>query len=124
MFAELGADLLVLLHFGFILFVVFGGLLVLRWRKCLWLHLPAVVWGAWIEFSGGICPLTPLENYFRQQAGMQMYEGGFINQYITPIIYPRDLTSEHQFYMAMVLIVINVVVYGVVIYRYRRKGGV
>ena len=82
------ADLLILLHFGFIFFVVFGCLLVWRWSWLIWLHLPAVAWAILIEFSGGICPLTPWENHFRRLAGQQGYPGSFVEHYLLPIIYP------------------------------------
>jgi hypothetical protein len=80
------ADLVVALHFGFVLFVVLGGLLVLRWRWVGLVHLPAAVWGAWIEFSGRICPLTPLENEYRRLGGEAGYTGGFIEHYILPVL--------------------------------------
>ncbi len=119
--ADLGADLLVLLHFGFILFVVFGGLLVLRWRKCIWLHLPAVVWGAWIEFSGWICPLTPLENRLRRGAGAEGYSGGFIEEYLLAAIYPDALTRDMQIVLGVGVVLINLMIYGAIFFR-RRKS--
>jgi len=112
MFIGLGADLLVLLHFGFILFVVFGALLALRWQRWLWLHLPAVVWAAWIEFSGSICPLTPLENRLRRLAGETGYGGSFIGEYLLPLIYPGDLTRELQVVIGVGVILINLLIYG------------
>ena len=105
------ADAVVLLHALFILFAVFGGLLLLRWRWFVWLHLPALLWGAGIEISGGICPLTPLENELRQLAGAEGYTGGFIEHYLIPIIYPAALTRELQWLLAGVLVGINAVVY-------------
>jgi hypothetical protein len=80
------ADLVVVVHSLFVLFVVCGGLLVLRWWKVIYLHLPAVIWGAFIEFAGGICPLTPLENSLRRSAGLAGYEGGFVEHYILPVL--------------------------------------
>lgn len=105
------ADLLVALHFGFILFVIFGGLLVLKWPKLIWLHLPAAIWGALIEFSGWLCPLTLYENRLRsaQDGG---YAGGFIEHYILPIIYPAGLTREIQIGFGIAVIVLNLLVYG------------
>ncbi len=120
MLAELGADLIVLLHFSFILFVIFGGLLVLRWRKLIWLHLPAVVWGAWIEFSGWICPLTPLEIRLREIAGQGAYNRSFTEEYILPLIYPEALTRELQIMIGIGVILINVVIYGIIYVRRKR----
>lgn len=105
------ADLVVLLHLAFILFVLFGGLLVLRWRRLMWMHLPVVAWGAAIEFVGWVCPLTPLENRLRAAAGDAGYGGGFIEHYLIPLIYPADLTRELQWLLGAVVLVINAVVY-------------
>ena len=114
------AELTVLLHFLFVAFVVIGGFAVLRWPKLIYLHLLALAWGVYIELSGGICPLTPLENHFRQLAGMDIYQGGFINHYIMPILYPRGLTHDMQIRIGIGLIVLNVVIYTIFIYRQRR----
>ena len=105
------ADLLVLLHLAFILFVLLGGLLVLRWRRLMWMHLPVVAWGAAIEFVGWVCPLTPLENRLRAAAGDAGYGGGFIEHYLIPLIYPADLTRELQWLLGAVVLVVNAVVY-------------
>ncbi len=91
------ADLVVLIHFSFVLFAVLGALLVIWWRKVLWLHLPAVVWAVWIEFSGKICPLTPLENWLRIRGGGSGYGGDFVGHYLMPILYPSGLTQKVQF---------------------------
>ncbi len=88
------ADVLVVLHFAFIVFVVLGGLLVWRWRRVAWLHVPAALWGAAIEFVSGVCPLTPLENQWRVQAGESGYPHSFIEQYLAPLIYPAGLTPS------------------------------
>ena len=96
------ADLIVAIHFGFILFVIFGGLLVLKWPKLIWLHLPAAIWGALIEFAGWICPLTFLENRLRSAHGGG-YASGFVEHYILPIIYPAGLTREIQIGLAIIL---------------------
>ena len=117
MLFPLAANLLVLLHFAFILFVVFGGLLVLRRRSLAWLHLPATVWGVLIEFSGWVCPLTPLENYFRQWAGEVGYSGGFVEEYLLPIIYPAELTRELQVGIGAGVLLINLFVYGIFLSR-------
>ena len=83
------ADLIVLLHFAFVVFVVLGGLLALRWPRVVWLHVPAVIWGALVEFTGWICPLTPLENRLRRASGEASYQGDFIAHYILPALYPE-----------------------------------
>ena len=121
MLASLAADVVVLLHFAFILFVVAGGLLVLRYPRVAWLHLPAVAWGALIEFSGGICPLTPLEILFRRAAGEAGYAEGFIAHYLLPLIYPAELTREIQFALGFFVLIVNVAVYGIVALRQRRN---
>lgn len=104
------ANAVVLIHFGFILFVIFGGLLVFKWRKLIWLHLPAAVWGALIEFSGGFCPLTTFENRLRSASG-ENYTGGFIEHYIIPIIYPSILTRPIQITLGLVVILLNFFIY-------------
>jgi hypothetical protein len=95
--ARIAADLVVLAHLGFILFVILGGLLVLRWPRMAWIHLPAVIWGALIEFAGWICPLTPLENWLREASGTAGYQGGFIEHYLVPIVYPANSRGRHRF---------------------------
>ena len=122
MFYELVADGIVMLHMLFILFVVSGGFLALRWLKMVYLHIPAVVWGVYIEFSGAICPLTPLENWFRLKSGQIAYEGDFIERYIIPIIYPANLTRELQVTLGVCALLINLLAYGLLISQ-RRKGG-
>lgn len=111
------ADLTVLLHAAFILFAVFGGLLAVRWPRIAWLHLPAVAWAAFIEFSGRICPLTPLENHYRELAGESGYTGGFIEHYILPVIYPAGLTRNIQLGLGLGVLVVNIVAYGIVVRR-------
>lgn len=117
----IAAEIVVLVHFGFILLVVFGGLLVLKWPKVAWVHLPAVVWGAAITFGGWICPLTPLENALRLAAGEQGYAGGFIEQYLLPVIYPAGLTRTVQVIAGIALVVLNLVIYAVVVTRSNRR---
>lgn len=114
------ADLLLIIHFAFILFVVGGGLFALRYRFLVVLHLPALVWGVYVELSGRVCPLTPWENHLRRLAGEEGYSGGFIEHYLLPVIYPQDLTRELQISLGFSLAAINVVVYAVLIYRYNR----
>ncbi|HRF06225.1 DUF2784 family protein [Accumulibacter sp.] len=115
------ADALLLAHLLFIVFVVLGGGLVLCRPRLALLHLPAACWGAFIELSGGICPLTPLENAWRQAAGEAGYAGSFIEHYLLPIIYPLGLTREIQFVLAAVVIVVNLGVYGWLFQRWRRS---
>ena len=105
------ADLVVGLHFLFVVFVVIGGLLVLRWRGLAWLHVPAALWGMLIEFGGWICPLTPLEKTLRARAGSAGYEGGFIEHYLIPVLYPGALTREMQLGLGAAVLVVNVLVY-------------
>jgi hypothetical protein len=114
------ADLVVLIHFAFVLFVVFGGLLVLRWPRVMYLHLPAAAWGAFIELAGGICPLTPLENSLRRSAGLAGYQGGFVEHYILPVLYPAGLTRGVQLTLGMLVIAINLAIYAWVFARRSR----
>jgi hypothetical protein len=116
------ATLVVLAHFAFILFVMFGGLLALRWRGVPWAHIPCFLWGAGIEVVGGICPLTPLENRLRQAAGESQYAGTFIEHYILPIMYPTGLTRTGQLVLAVGLVVLNVAIYAWVIRRRRGEA--
>ena len=105
------ADLTLCLHTGFVLFVIFGGPLVLRWRWIAWLHLPAAAWGAFVEFTGWICPLTPLENWLRAQGGETSYRSDFIAQYLLPMLYPGDLTRDLQLLLGTGVVVLNAAVY-------------
>ena len=114
----LAADLLVLIHFSFIIFVVLGGLLVLRWPKVAWAHLPAVAWGAWIEFAHATCPLTPFEKSLRAAAGQDAYEGGFISHYIIPLIYPPGFDAETATILGYIVISVNVMFYSIVLNRH------
>ena len=113
------ADLVLLTHFAFLTFVVLGGLLVLRWPPAAWAHLPAVVWGALIEFTGWICPLTPLENELRQRAGEAPYAGGFIAHYVTHVIYPDGLTRGIQIVLGVLVVALNAVIYTSAVVRWR-----
>ncbi|WP_454711475.1 DUF2784 domain-containing protein [Cupriavidus nantongensis] len=105
------ADLVVIVHGLFIVFVVAGGLLALRWPRVAWLHLPAAVWGVLIEWSGWICPLTPLENLLRRAAGQAGYSGGFVERYLLPLIYPAGLTPAVQLWLGLVVLAVNVAIY-------------
>lgn len=115
------SNLITLFHFLFILFVVLGGIWVIRHPKIAFLHAPAAFWGAYIEYTGGICPLTPLENRFRRLSGAGTYEGDFIEHYLLPIIYPDHLTAELQFILGTVVAVINVTFYGFALRRWMKK---
>ena len=119
------ADLVVVVHFAFVLFVVGGVLLVLRWPHLAWAHLPAVAWGAWIELAGRICPLTPLEVRWRRLAGQAGYEGGFIEQYLLGVLYPAGLTRGVQVALGVAVLVVNLVVYWLVWRKWNRarQGG-
>jgi hypothetical protein len=99
--------------------VVLGGLLVLRWPRVAWLHLPAAAWGAWVEFTGRICPLTPLEQRFRLAAGEAAYSGDFVGHYILPVLYPAGLTRDAQFVLGGIVVGLNLGIYWLVL---RRRG--
>ncbi len=105
------ADLVLLLHFAFVVFVAAGALLVLRWPRVAWVHLPCAAWGAFVEFAGWICPLTPLENRLRRIAGEAGYEGGFLEHYLLPLLYPDELTRVVQVTLGLMVIVVNVAIY-------------
>ncbi len=121
MFYRALADVVLVLHFLFIAFVVAGGFLVLRWGRVAWVHLPAAVWGAAIEFMGWICPLTPLEISLRRAGGEAGYAGGFIERYLLPIIYPSELTREVQIVLGSIAVGVNLLAYGLVLARRRRR---
>jgi len=119
MLYRLSADGVLLLHFAFIVFVLFGTLLALRWRWVVAAHLPAAAWGIFVELTGRICPLTYAENYFRSRAGDSGYSQGFIEHYLLPVIYPAGLTPQIQFVLAGTVVVINVLAYGWLLHRLR-----
>ena len=108
----LAADALVWLHLAFIVFVILGAALLWRWPRLVLLHLPAVLWGAWVEFSGAICPLTPLENRLRALAGEGGYAGGFVEHYLLPLIYPAGLTPGFQLLLGGFVVGLNLLLYG------------
>ena len=116
------ADTTVIVHFAFIIFVIAGGLLVLRWRRVMWAHLPVVAYGILIEFLGWVCPLTPFEQWLRRMAGQAAYTGTFTEQYITPIIYPPGLSHPVQIALGVAVFVINAMVYGWILWRHRRRA--
>lgn len=109
--AGIAADVILLVHLGFIVFAAMGGLLILRWPRLLWLHLPCVLWGAMVEVTGWICPLTPLENHLRQISGQPGYGGGCIDHYLVPLIYPPGLTRAMQIGLGIVLLLLNIAIY-------------
>lgn len=120
MYYRLAADSILILHFSFIVFVVLGGLLALRYKSVSIVHIPAACWGAFIELSGRVCPLTTLENSLRQSAGELSYAESFIEHYLLPIIYPMGLTQYTQWWLAGFIVLINSVIYGLLLYRWRR----
>lgn len=115
------ADLVVVAHLGFVAFVMLGALLALRWPRIIWLHLPAAVWGAYVELAGRICPLTPLELWLRQRGGDAGYAGGFVEHYLIPVLYPAALTSETQLLLGTCVILTNVALYTWLWFRWRRR---
>ncbi len=123
MLYHLLANTLVLVHLAFVVFVIFGGLLAVRWPRVMWAHLPAALWGAIIEFGGFVCPLTPLENYFRRQAGLAEYHTGFIERYLLPLLYPAQLTRGVQIVLGIGVIAINLCVYAWILHRWKRRKG-
>jgi hypothetical protein len=97
--------------------VVFGGLLVTRWPSVAWVHLPAAAWGAWVEFAGWLCPLTPLENWLRTQSGGSAYTSSFIEHYLMPLLYPSELSRELQYALGALVILVNAVIYAALLRR-------
>lgn len=123
MLYQILANFIVVIHFVFICFVVLGGFLVIRWRWMSFLHLASVAWAVLIEFKGWICPLTPLEQNLRHAADNAGYTGGFIEHYITPLIYPEGLTPTLKFAIGTFVLVINLAIYGwLLYYLVYRKG--
>ena len=116
------ADLVLVAHLTFVAFVILGGFLALRWRRVAWWHLPVLAWGILIELTGTVCPLTPLENFFRERAGRGEYPGGFIDHYITATLYPNGLTRGTQIVLGALLIAGNAVIYAMIVTRARRGG--
>lgn len=119
MIYRLAADAVVIIHLAFIIFVVCGGFLAWKWHRLAWVHLPAAVWGALIEFARWTCPLTPLENKLRSLAGETGYQGGFIEHYLIPIIYPARLTVGMMLIMGTSIVLLNAFAYTVYFRRQR-----
>jgi hypothetical protein len=116
------ADLVLVIHLAFVLFVVFGGLFALRWLRVAWLHVPVALYGATIEFVGFICPLTPLEISLRRRGGEAGYAGGFIEHYITAALYPTGLTREIQLALGIGVLLFNAIVYAIVVTKYKARA--
>ena len=116
------ADATVLLHAAFVVFAAAGGLFVARWPAVAWAHLPAVMWAAWVELAGWTCPLTPLENLFRREAGEAAYTGSFVEHYLLPILYPSALTRPHQWLLGGFVLGINAAVYAAVLWCRMRRS--
>jgi hypothetical protein len=114
------ADLVVLFHFAFVLLVVLGGLLVLRWPRFAWVQIPVALWGVVIEWAGFICPLTPLENWLRARGGAAGYSGGFVDHYLLAVLYPAGLTRNQQLVLGVIVLVINGGAYALLLARRRR----
>ncbi len=118
---ELAADFALIVHFAFIIFVLFGALLFFVLTKTIYVHLPALFWTIYIELTHSICPLTYLENWFLQKTDLKIYSEGFIQNYLVPIAYPKNLTEDLLIYFAIILIVINSIIYGFIIYKTRKS---
>ena len=120
MLYQILADFIVILHFAFIVFVLGGGILVIKWRWIIWLHIPAVIWGALISFFGWICPLTPIENMLRQVGRGEEYLTGFIEHYLLPVIYPSGLDRKMYIVMGIFVLVFNLAIYALLIAKFKR----
>jgi hypothetical protein len=115
------AGLIVVLHLAFVVFAAAGALFVWRWPAVAWAHVPAAVWAAFIEFSGGICPLTPLENDLRARAGLDHYAGDFVAQYLFPVLYPAGLTRQAQLLIGGIVVAVNMAAYTFVYFSRRSR---
>lgn len=122
MLHRIAADLVLLLHFAFVLFTVLGGIVVFFHSRAVWLHLPAVLWSSFINLAGRTCPLTPLENFHRVRAGQAGFEGGFVAHYIEPLVYPAGMPREFELIAGISVLVWNGLVYAFVAYRLRCRG--
>ncbi len=117
----LAANIVLIIHLGFVLYVVGGGLLIFRWKWSILLHLPAVLWGALLEFNGWLCPLTPLEQWLRVAGGQRGYSGGFIEHYLLSLLYPAGLTRDIQILLGTFVVVVNALIYAILIFRFVRS---
>jgi hypothetical protein len=122
MLERFAADVVLAGHLVFIAFVMLGALVVLRWRWLAWLHVPALAWAVFVEASGSVCPLTPLENLLRMRAGDAGYAGGFVEHYLLALVYPEGLTRQLQWLLAAVVLVVNALLYGWLWVRLRRPA--
>ena len=122
MLYRIAADLVVAVHLEFVLFVVFGGVLLLKWKRSAWVHLPAALWGVVIEFAGWVCPLTPLESWLRENGGAQGYSGSFVEHYLEPVLYPAVLTRRLQIAFGFFALIVNLGIYGYVLWRNARSA--
>ena len=113
------ADAVLVAHFAFVLFAVLGGLLALRWRRAVWVHVPALAWGVLVQLANWECPLTPLENYFRRLGGEAGYAGGFVEHYVSAILYPEQIGPAFRFVLGLLLLVVNLVAYSFVFHSAR-----
>ena len=118
---EIGANLILIIHFTFVLFVVFGALLFFASLKIIFIHIPALIWGSYIELTNSICPLTYLENWLLHKANLTTYSGGFIQNYLVPIVYPMSLTKGLQIYLGITLIVVNIIIYGFIFNKLKKR---
>ena len=116
------ADIITVLHLAFVAFVLLGGFLVLRWRRSVWIHGPAVLWGAVVEWAGWVCPLSPLENWLRLKGDVRGYAGGFVEHYLVPVLYPDALTPGIQVVLGGLVIAVNLLVYGYALRVRRRRA--
>ena len=118
---ELAANLTLIIHFAFILIVIFGAFLFFITTKIIFIHIPAFIWGSYIELTHSICPLTYLENWFLHKANLTTYSEGFIQNYLVPIVYPMNLTNDLQIYLGIALIVLNIIVYVLIINKLKKN---
>ena len=118
---ELAAGIILIIHFLFILFVLFGALLFFVVKKMVFIHIPAIIWGSYIELTHSICPLTYLENWFLHKANLTTYSEGFIQNYLVPIVYPMNLTKDLQIFLGISLIVINIVIYAFIFGKLKKN---
>jgi hypothetical protein len=120
MLYRIAADLVVAVHLAFVLFVVLGGVFVLKWKRSAWVHIPAALWGVVIEFAGWVCPLTPLENWLREKGGAHGYSGSFVEHYLEPVLYPAAITRGLQIAFGFFALIANLGIYGYVVWRNAR----
>ena len=118
---ELAAEIILIIHFLFIIFVIFGALLFFVAKKIVFIHIPAIIWGTYIELTHSICPLTYLENWFLHKANLTTYSEGFIQNYLVPIVYPVSLTKDLQIYLGITLIVINIIIYAFIFNKLKKN---